>query len=372
MRALILADEFFASRERALLTRLEVGLADEGVRVIHAIPLRSKADSPGGVFSKVLTYAPKTFALTRPLAVRRLIGAIADLDGQEEAGQIDVVHVFGGSAWTLGAELAAELGAGLVLEVWRAGLVERALAVRAREDDPPLLIAPDEAIERALRDAAAAAGLEPTVRLAPWGVLTTGAGRTALQPDRAITAMVVGSGRDAAAFAAAFEGLARVVRRFPDMQVFCDAVAARRAGVWALARRLDLLRNVSLIQELEGRRDLLLHGDLLIQPDAHGEQRSIVLEAMAGGMVVVAARDAAVSILKDGQTARLVPSGDAEAWHRVLADVVDDPERSRRLAAAAHDFVKAHRRASDYVRAVLASYAWLTSEESIPFPGPTP
>ncbi len=38
MRILIIADESFASRERAMLSRLEVGLADEGVRVVHVIP----------------------------------------------------------------------------------------------------------------------------------------------------------------------------------------------------------------------------------------------------------------------------------------------------------------------------------------------
>src|ERR1044071_9211761 len=100
MRVLILADEFFASRERGLLTRLEVGLADEGVRVIHAVPEGIKAeaaDGGGGVFTRVLTYSPKTLILTRPLAVRKLGRAIAEMDETEEPTDIDVIHVFGGS-----------------------------------------------------------------------------------------------------------------------------------------------------------------------------------------------------------------------------------------------------------------------------------
>src|SRR5213595_3029987 len=97
LRVLILADEFFASRERGLLTRLEVGLADEGVRVIHAVPEGTKTEAPGGVFSRVLTYSPKTLILTRSLAVRKLGRAIADMDETEEPGDIDIIHVFGGS-----------------------------------------------------------------------------------------------------------------------------------------------------------------------------------------------------------------------------------------------------------------------------------
>ena len=38
MRALILADRSFAARERDMLTRVQVGLIDEGVRVVEAIP----------------------------------------------------------------------------------------------------------------------------------------------------------------------------------------------------------------------------------------------------------------------------------------------------------------------------------------------
>src|ERR1043165_6552666 len=150
MRVLILADEFFASRERVLLTRLEGGLADEGVRVIHAVPEGTKAEGPEGVFSRVLTYSPKTLILTRPLAVRKLGRAIAEMDETEEPTDIDVIHVFGGSVWGLGADLALEVGSALALEVWRGGLADRARETRVGENDRPLLIAPDAAIERAL------------------------------------------------------------------------------------------------------------------------------------------------------------------------------------------------------------------------------
>jgi len=367
MRALILTDEFFASRERALLLRLEVGLADDGVQVIHAVPEGTKTAALGSVCSKVLTYSPKTLLLTRPLAIRRLMRSIAEVDNAVEPDEIDIVHVFGGSAWRLGAEIAAEVGAGLALEVWRVGLIEKARNLKL-DDDEPLLIAPDPAIERALLDAAGAVGGPPT-RLAAWGVVAPSAPRDIFDPARAPSVMLVGSGRDARSFGAALEGLAAVAHEVPDLLIFCDALAARRAGLWALARRLGILENLSLIEEFEGRRDLLLHGDVLLQPEAHGEQRSILLEAMASGMVVIAAADPMVSSLQEGRTARLVRHNDQHTWREVIREMMSNPERSRALGDSARAFIREYRRASDHVRAVLGAYEWLTSDEPIPFKG---
>lgn len=366
MRVLILADEFFASRERGLLTRLEIGLADEGVRVIHAVPEGTPTDSGEGVFSRVLTYSSKTLMLTRPLAVRKLVRAVAEMDATTDASGIDVVHVFGGSVWQLGADLASEVGAGLALEVWRSGLVERARTIRL-EDDAPLFIAPDQAVERALINVPAG-GEHPAVRLAAWGVHTPAHAREILVPDRAPSIMLVGSGRDAHAFRAAIEGVASIARERPDLLIFCDAIAARRCDAWALARKLGILHNLSLIEELEGRRDLLLYGDILVQPEAHGEQRSILLEAMATGMIVAAGADPMVSILQDGLTARLVARPAGPDWAAVLRDIVNNNERARALARTARDYVKINRRASDHVRAVLSAYDWLSSDEPLPLP----
>jgi hypothetical protein len=362
MRVLILADEFFSSRERGLLSRLEIGLADEGVRVTHAVPEGFQAEAPEGVFSRVLTYSTKTLLLTRRLAVRKLVRALEEMDEKEP---IDIIHVFGGSVWGLGRDLAIEMGTGLALEVWRAGLIERARSVRMEDGDVPLLLAPDPAIERALAQLPTGANL-PISRLATWGVLTPATPREIFPPEKAPSIMLVGSGRDHAAFRAAVEGIASVAKDNPDLLIFCDALAARRSNIWPLARKLGILQNLSLIDELEGRRDLLLHGDVLVQPEAHGEQRSILLEAMATGMVVIAAADPMVSALQDGVTARLVSKGPGQ-WSTVLRDVMMNPERARGLGRSAREFVKTHRKASDHVRAVLAAYEWLTSDDPLPF-----
>lgn len=369
MRTLIIADELFASRERALLSRLEVGLADEGVRVVQALP---ETDMGGGqgteLFSTVVKYSTRTVALTRSFAARKLLRAIAARLGEDDDARIDLVHVFGGASWGLGKEIAELLGAQLLLEVWRSGLVDRAAALvraqRGREDGiEPVLIAPDPAIEKLLNDGGC------LTRPAWWGVHVPGAVRDVLPEGRAISAMIVGSGRDPRAFVAALTGLAEALRDTPDAVIFCDALAARRAGLWAVAKKVGVLHRLTLIAELEGRRDLLVHGDLLIQPDALGEQRSILLEAMAAGMVVIAARDPMVSTLIEGKTARLVDRPDPAAWRETLASVLRDRGAARALALGAGQFVRANRLASMQVRQVLAVYEWMMSKQAIPLAG---
>jgi glycosyltransferase involved in cell wall biosynthesis len=179
--------------------------------------------------------------------------------------------------------------------------------------------------------------------------------------------MLVGSGKDEKAFRAAVEGIAAVARDQPDLLLFCDALAARRCDIWSLARNLGILHSLSLIEELESRRDLLLYGDILVQPEAHGEQRSILLEAMASGMVVVAGADPMVSVLQDGRTARLVATPTASEWAGVLRDTVLNPDKARTLAGWAREYIKTNRRASDHVRAVMAAYDWLASDDPLAF-----
>lgn len=386
IRVLIIADRLFCSRERSLLSRLEVGLVDEGLRVIQAIPQdddvegRTVASDNAELFRSVVHYSSRTVSLTRAFAARQLASeitrAVGDADGPPD---IDLVHVFGGASWGLGAEVAAHLDAQLLLEVWRGGLAERAVsfahALSLSSNNPPVLVAPDAAIERQVQDWSAkldAPKRGVVIKPAWWGVHVPPVLRTVLPGGQAVTAAIVGSGRDSRSFLVALEGLAAALTPCEDAVIFCDALAARRAGAYALAQARGFLPRLTLIDELEARRDLLLHADLLIHPDAMGEHRSILLEAMASGMIVIAAADPMVSILIDGRTARLVTGGDSGAWRVAVESVLVNPEAARQLAASAHQFVRTTRAASAHVRQVLAIYQWMVSNQSIPITSALP
>lgn len=65
---------------------------------------------------------------------------------------------------------------------------------------------------------------------------------------------------------------------------------------------------------------------------------TVVLEAMAAGRPVVAARSGGiVDMVVDGHTGRLVEPGDVTALADAIAEVLADPERARRMGTAGRD-----------------------------------
>lgn len=376
MRILILADELFAGRERSLLTRLEVGLADEGIRIVYAVPESVLEHTPGGatdlsgVISKVITYTHGCMALTRGLVVRKIQRSITTAIGEDET--IDIIHVFGGNAWEIGRDLAQATGAALIVEAWRTGLAPRARLLASACNKEPLFLVSDPAIERHLQTPQEPAPRAPgpvtlRTKVVNWGVLAPSSIRPTFIPNRPATLMLIGSGRDAKAWEAALRGIQLATKEGADLLVFCDSLAAKRVNLWGLARSLNLLDRISLIEELEGRRDLMLHGDVLILPEAFGEQRSIILEAMASGMVVLAAADPNTSLLQPGRTAFIIDKPSPATWSRILIDLYNDPARAAAIAASAHLFIQVHRKASDHIKGVLDAYQFMSGDDSIPF-----
>lgn len=355
-----MVDAMFAAREASLLSRLEIGLADEGIEVVHALPADATGRGGQDVFARFVTYSPKTNALTRGLAVRQLLGDIArQLDEAPEDSDrlIDAVHLFGGEAWAIGLSLAREAGLPVAIEIWRPGVADRLRRLNIQGIPRVAAMSPDPAIARAL----SAVGGPWAIVPAPWGVLTD---RDSVQPVSPATFayMMVGTGRSVEAYRAALTGVAAVVRQHPNVFLFCDAQAGRRSELWSHARALGLLDRVTLVEDLEARRDLILQGQALIHPEASGEQRSVLLEAMAAGMVVVASHDPAVSALQAGVTATLVEARDSASWERALRAVIEQRPASLALGASANDYIRKHRTVSDHVRAVLGAYQLLTGQ----------
>ena len=110
-----------------------------------------------------------------------------------------------------------------------------------------------------------------------------------------------------------------------------------------------------------------MHADFLVQPEARGDQRTIVLDAMAARMLVIAGADPMVSILADGKTARLISKPDGNEWYTAIAGLLKDVKEAQRLADSAHDCVRDQRRASEQIRLILQAYATLAPSQTFPF-----
>lgn len=363
MRAVILVDASMAARERMMISRLEVGLADEGVRIVHALPERALRWHQGGVFSQMVTYKDEGLPLSLAWRTQRLLASLDELAGPADR-PADIIHVFGENCWPLAVALASQTGAALALEVWSAGLVRAAVRMRIGPDDSPATcLAPDAAIERLLREENSAS----VVRLAPWGVHTPATAHELLPDGRAWSVLVIGSGREPQTMLAAIEGVAAAAAGMPDLMIFADADAVMRANLWPTIKRLGLVDRFTMIPDVEARRDPALRCDVLVCPEARGEHRTLVLDAMATGMLVIAAADPNVSWLIDGRTARIVDKKAADRWQSAVSWALENRGAARELAESARAFVKENCRASSQVSAVMDVYEWLTAGETIPF-----
>jgi glycosyltransferase involved in cell wall biosynthesis len=362
LRAVLLADHDFAVRERTFLSRLEVALIDEGVRVVHALPEQTAADVAAPGLAPRVTYRERGWSLGRSRAAQGLRSRLQHLERDPGEGPADVVHAFGTEACPVAAELARRIGAALVVEVWSVALARRLAGMHlSRPDRPVVLLAPDPSIERVVKREVP----EAATRLAPWGVHRPSSAPAAFAADRTPSMVLAGAGLDRPALAAALQGIAETAQSSRPFLVFADAVAVQRARLWPLIHSLGLHERVSLVPGVETNRDLVLHADALLLPEARGEHRSLVLDAMAAGMTVVASADPFVGYLMHQQTALLVAGPEASLWSAAVGGMLENEESSRRLGASARNYVAQHHRVGAYVAAVVDSYEWLVRRDAI-------
>jgi len=375
MRILMIADESFARREHAMLRRLQVGLIDEGARILQAWP-RSLGNPEGSPLITQVSFEDKGSAISLSLRARRLIRdaaqAEASSSGQLSSGplEVDVVHGFGPACWAMSAEVARLLEVPLALDVSSdAGLARiadterRLMRGTAGSDAAGVWIAPDQAMADALTGSCAW-----PVRVVPWGVHVprelprlAAASQRMEETSSLRSACVFPSGSDAEPLCALLEGLKRYLETTGNQVLvfFDDRSFSGSHSAWRHAERLGLLESISVVAGMESRRDLVLHADILIHPDARGEHRTLTLDAMASGLVVVALADELVSWLVKDQTAIIVAEPRAELWEAALARSFDR-SRCEPLLRSAHRYVSEHHVAHAHVQGIRAAYLALT------------
>ncbi len=104
--------------------------------------------------------------------------------------------------------------------------------------------------------------------------------------------------------------------------------------------------------------------DVLVLPSAYEEMGSVLTEAMAAGLPVVASDVGGIpEVVRPGVTGLLVPPGDMGALAAALERLVTEPALRARLAGGAR------RHAADYAWPALAArvagvYAWVTGRDA--------
>lgn len=351
MRVLLIADEGFADRERALLERLAIGLADEGVRVVRALPdsINIEDDSGGSaLLGTPLEYRPVGLPLSAGARARRLYASVMDRLPPTDR-RVDIVHAFGGRAWAVAFEVARLMRSAVAIEFWRAGLLRRLKGISPGRT-PISVFVPDRELLPVLKETPFAGN----AHVSPWGVYAPSTIPAREGPPMSM--VICASGIQRAEVAAAFQAAAEIAREHAGLRLFVDARAARRTGLWPRAMALSVTDRLTLVDSIESHRDLTLRADVLLLPESLGEHRSFVLDAMAHGVAVLAMRDPFVQHLSSGDQVRLLDKPTVEAWRRAIQGLSDSPVELASRRRAAREHIQQHHRASAHISAVLGGY----------------
>jgi hypothetical protein len=362
MHVALIVDEERLAHEQPTLNRLAIGLIGDGAQVTRIVPESFVSQSVDRGEQRVALAS----RIPTPMTVLPWMRAdrTSRLAESMEKGPPDVLYAMGERAWDLGRDLARRLERPLAIDVWSADQIRR--VPRGRRAAPvAAYVTPTRPMAEALRQRIDA----DLVCHVPMGVAVPSRARSILAaPDQAIALAIIGTGRDVPAYRALLGGLSRAVQQMPQIQSFIELDGPNEHEIWRHARRLELLENVSALTDASQHRALLTRCDLLLVPEQFGDLRSIMLEAMAFGMPVLAANDPFLDMLEDGTTAAIVEMPDAEAWARQLRRLLTEPETARALGAAGRDRVAAAHRSSDQVAALVETFERITSGGTYRFP----
>ncbi|MCA9275298.1 MAG: hypothetical protein KDA29_04670 [Phycisphaerales bacterium] len=359
MRVLILADAQFARHERALIERVIVGLAVEGYEAQLVLPKdRGLQEFSVGVLGEPIWYADRGLALTQKIRAAQIARQIAKdaKKPDDPQGIVDIVHVMGGGAWGMGRELARLLGAGLALEVWRAGLADQANGLNLTEDDQAMFLVPEKAFERNMHQSMP----EAMIRCVPWGAQIPERPVQVFREGKLFSIVLMSSGRQHERGIAAFEGIADAIAQRDDVMVFANQEAVARAGLWSRVKSRKLESRFTVIDRCEDRRDLMLRCDMMIYPDTLHEERTLLLDAMGAGLVLIASRDEQIQPLSEDSGVILIERGSREHWAEQIRAVIESREFAQQTAERSRAYIRANRRSALHIEALSDAYSDLT------------
>jgi len=361
MQVLMLADRSFARREHAMLRRLEVGLLDEGCTLTRLVPIEPTGrggrydEGPAGVTTR-LAVPLKVLPWMRKTRAKQIAQAL-------ERSRPDAVYGVGRDTWQLTCDLANQLECPAAISVWSADLVSRVPGSRGASTIGAY-VAPTRPLADALRDS-----VDPNlvcyvpqggaIAKKPWPVFQ--------DPNRPVALAVVGSGRDVASYRALLGGYSRLVRDNYAVHAFLELRGPQQHEIWRYAHRLEILSSISTITDAAKFRSLLTQCDALILPERYGEVRSLVLDAMAMGLPVIAAEDPFLDMLIADETALLVSDPEPDGWAVQLRKLLASPDFARKLGLAGRQYVTEQHRSSDQISALLEMFNRLIHGETIDY-----
>jgi len=153
-----------------------------------------------------------------------------------------------------------------------------------------------------------------------------------------------------------FSSLAELARVMPDVEFVVGGTGPERAAILEAAQGA---KNILLPGEISDRCAFYAALDAFVLPSLHEALPMTVLEAMASGVPVAASNLEGVAAAI-GDSGVLFPPGDSVGLEKAVHSLVDDPDKARRMAAAARERVKSHYDASSTASKVADIYRELS------------
>lgn len=363
MNVALLADTAYLDEELTWFQHLAVGLVDERVRVVAVTP-QDLGGEASALCGECVVWPESRWNELNRWRIARLADRLRESD-------VDLIHALDARVWRGAAALGDAIGVPVVYGANAAGGADEAERLTRGVDPARFAFAAATApIAETLRTRLHAdAAVETVPTGAPPAPTSPGCDEDAdMGEDASMCTIVSGNGVLDADYQALLNALAEVVERHPQMQFFFDGQGSDQHAIWRAARRLNLLKNLSLVPRRLGHREILLRADVLLHPQPLGQSRSITLQAMAHGLTVLAHDDPWLDYLRDGETARVLREPIDRDWASALFEFAETPGVGASLGQRAKAWVSEHRSVSDGVARLVHLYRRLAGE-SLPFPG---
>lgn len=347
----LVADEEVIERFPAAVRFLQVGLIDEPVDVILVVPDHKRARSLASGPTTVITHRKPAWPLGH-WARHNVIAAVRQkIDSLHRHAGV-IVHGLSLTAAPIAGALAAELGAELVLKVTSVAGLHDAEMLRTL-DRASALITPAEVIREAIRASPMGA---KSVEVVPLGVETDDAPAAFNNPQAAPSLIFAGALDPRSGVDTLLHATKRVLRRYPNVQLFILGKGPAEADFRHLAKVLDISLNVTFVGRLEPPRPAMRAADIFCLPRALSVYREEPIHAMASGLAIVAAQGVLCDGLVHRQTALLFPDQDEADLAVQIGWLLENPRAAQTIAATAQAYTRQHHAVSHMVTAYLRIY----------------
>lgn len=327
INVLLLAGRFFLRGSSAYTLRLAEHLPEEGIGVSVICPNAQMVEAEQRRLLGILELPYLQVPVWGHIVLRMLTQQLAQHPPQ-------LIHIQSRNAIPQGLWLAKRLGIPVIQTVHDYLMPRERLRF-----DPQLtkrIIAVSESVKT---DLIGRCGLPSEfVTVIPSGVDCdqNAVSWDVLSPDRIPVVGTAGPLEAVKGFPFFLGAAARVLATGREVEFIIAGAGPEEENLRRLARELAITEHVTFVPNLLDFAEALEAMDVFCLPSLQQGIGTIMLEAMSLGRPVIATRVGGVfRVIRDGDTGLLVPPSDSARLAERIIELLDDPERARRIGAAA-------------------------------------